>query len=61
LTRKFRGIGFEPRGMTYSKEPALRTCASPLDYIAKWLEWKFPSAENVEESKENIPTNEETS
>lgn len=49
IVRRFRGVGFEPRGMTYSKEPALRICTSPLDYIVRWLEWKFPGVRTPSE------------
>jgi ribonucleoside-diphosphate reductase alpha chain len=39
ITEKFKNWSFEPSGQT--NNPAVRFCKSPLDYLCKWLEYKF--------------------
>ena len=39
LSRKFRGVHFEPAGLTNNKE--LPTATSLIDYVFRWLEWRF--------------------
>ncbi len=39
ITKKFRGHRFQPSGMT--SNPDIRIAASPIDYIARWLERRF--------------------
>lgn len=39
LVAKFRGMRFEPSGMT--DNPELPIAASPLDYAARWLALRF--------------------
>ncbi len=42
ICRKFKGVKFEPRGMTDSEDHDLRFVGSPVDYIVRWLEKRFP-------------------
>jgi ribonucleoside-diphosphate reductase alpha chain len=39
LSRKFRGVHFEPAGLTNNKE--LPTATSLIDYVFRWMEWRF--------------------
>ena len=39
ICAKFKGMRFEPSGMT--KTHNIRVAKSPVDYIARWLELKF--------------------
>lgn len=39
ICHKFRGMQFEPRGMTDNDE--IRIVTSPIDYVVRWLERKF--------------------
>lgn len=39
IVRKFRGIQFEPAGIT--SNPDIRFCSSVVDYVARWLEMRF--------------------
>jgi ribonucleoside-diphosphate reductase alpha chain len=43
LVEKFRGVHFEPAGLT--NNPAVPTASSLVDYIFRWLESRFLSAE----------------
>ena len=46
LCNKFRGMRFEPAGMT--DNPDIRIANSPIDYIARWLEMRFVDQEIAE-------------
>lgn len=47
LLRKFVGARFEPMGLT--SNPEIRQCASPIDYVARWLLARFyPEPRGVE-------------
>ncbi len=39
ITGKAKSLGFEPRGFT--EHDVIKSCQSPLDYIARWLELRF--------------------
>ena len=39
IVRKFKGMSFEPSGMT--DNPEIRFTKSPIDYVARWLEKKY--------------------
>ena len=39
LTAKLRHTRYPPNG--YTKDPEVRSCSSPLDLLAQWLELKF--------------------
>ncbi len=39
IVDKYRGMRFEPAGFTDDKN--VRTCTSPVDYVAKWLGSRF--------------------
>jgi len=51
ITGKVKALGFEPRGFT--EHATIRTCTSPLDYIARWLELKFLPAEDEDDETPN--------
>ena len=55
ITQKFRDTQFEPRGFTGN--PEIRMVSSILDYIARWLEQKFPVT--TEKKEETRPEQEE--
>lgn len=40
VIQEYRAVGFEPQGFVDGHE-AIKTCRSPVDYIARWLEIKF--------------------
>ncbi len=40
LVRKFRGVHFEPQGLT--DNPDIPTASSLVDYIFRWMEGRFP-------------------
>lgn len=50
IVRKFKFWKFEPAGMTENQ--IIPMCQSPLDYICKWMEWKFLE-EKGEDEEEN--------
>jgi len=39
LTARFKDTRFEPNGVTH--HPSIPIALSPIDYIVRWLEWKF--------------------
>lgn len=43
---KFKGMRFQPSGFT--GHPVIRMAQSPIDYIVRWLEWRFLHDEAVE-------------
>jgi ribonucleoside-diphosphate reductase alpha chain len=43
LTDKLKGTRFGPGGFT--KDPEIKSCTSPFDLLAHWLELKFPEDE----------------
>jgi ribonucleoside-diphosphate reductase alpha chain len=43
LTEKLKGTRFGPSGFT--GDPDIKSCSSPLDLLARWLEHKFPLPE----------------
>ena len=45
ICRKFKGVKFEPSGVTDSQDPDLRFAGSPVDYISRYLERRFVAAE----------------
>ena len=49
IIAKFRGMHFEPSGMT--GVPEIRFAQSPIDYVVRWLDMRF-----VEKEKPNDET-----
>jgi len=39
ITHKFRGMHFEPSGMTENAD--IRFAQSPIDYVVRWLDMRF--------------------
>ncbi len=65
-TRKMRHTQFEPSGYVEGAPPELSTihnnkiyAKSPFDYIAMYLEWKFPDGYLRKEDRPNVLCNEE--
>ena len=56
LSKKFRGVHFEPAGLTNNKE--LPSASSLIDYIFRWLEGRFvqPSASRTASASEDVST-----
>lgn len=46
VVSKFKGMRFSPSGFT--GHPNIRMAQSPIDYIVRWLEWRFLHDEAVE-------------
>lgn len=41
ICQRYRGTRFPPAGRTDTNVDGLRVALSPVDYIARWLAWRF--------------------
>ena len=49
FTEKFKHVRFEPQGLTSSRD--IPFAASPIDYVARWLEMKFGEEARSDDNK----------